>query len=138
MHSVDEQLGKIDIFSGLTKAELKKIRRLMTPISIKAGKEFIVEGTSGREAFIILEGRATVRRGGRVVASVGPGDILGEMTVLTGAHRTASVTADTQVEAEVLSRREFSSLLDSQPKLAKKLLLGVVNRLHQLEPSLIG
>ncbi len=138
MHSVDEQLGKIDIFSNLSKAELSKIRRLMTPISIRAGKEFIVEGTSGREAFIILEGRATVRRGGRVIASVGPGDILGEMTVLSGAHRTASVTADTQVEAEVLSRREFSSLLDSQPKLAKKLLVGVLRRLHQLEPSIIG
>jgi CRP-like cAMP-binding protein len=138
MHTVDEQLAKMDLFRGLTKADLKKVRRLMTPMTIKAVREFITEGAPGREAFIILEGRGTVRRGGRVRASVGPGDFLGEMSVLTGAHRTASVTADTDIEAEVLSRREFSSLIDSQPKLAKKLLIGVINRLHELEPTVIG
>ncbi|NNF55562.1 MAG: cyclic nucleotide-binding domain-containing protein [Acidimicrobiales bacterium] len=138
MKTVDEQLASLDMFAGLSKSDMKFIRRLMTPIEIPAGKEFIRQGEAGREAFIILEGQATVRRGGRVVTTVGPGDVLGELSVLSGAHRTASVTADTVVQAEVLSRREFSSLLDSQPKLAKKLLISVIQRLHALEPSIIG
>ncbi len=137
MKTVDEQLATLDIFSELSKAELKKVRRLMTAIEIPPGKEFIVQGQAGKEAFIILEGRATVRRSGRVITTVGPGDFLGEMSVLSGAHRTASVVADTAVQAEVLSRREFSALLDSQPKLAKKLLISVTQRLHTLEPSII-
>ena len=138
MKTVDEQLAGLDMFAGLSKADLKFVRRLMTAIEIPAGKEFITQGEAGKEAFIILEGQATVRRGGRVITTVGPGDFLGELSVLSGAHRTASVTADTVVQAEVLRRREFLSLLDSQPKLAKKLLISVIQRLHALEPSIIG
>ncbi|NNE95822.1 MAG: cyclic nucleotide-binding domain-containing protein [Acidimicrobiales bacterium] len=138
MTSVDDQLAQMDFFRGLSKADLKKVRRLMTPTTIEAGKQFITEGTPGRQAFLILSGRATVRRGARVLSTVGPGDFLGEMSVLTGDHRTASVTADTDLDVEVLNRREFASLLEEQPKLAIKLLLSVVIRLRELEPGLIG
>jgi CRP-like cAMP-binding protein len=110
----------------------------MTPTTIKAGKEFITEGTPGRQAFLVLSGRATVRRGSKILTIVGPGDFLGEMSVLTGDHRTATVTADTDLEVEVLNRREFASLLEEQPKLAIKLLMAVINRLRQLEPGLVG
>ncbi len=138
MTSVDDQLARMDFFRGLSKADLKKVRRLMTPTTIEAGNQFITEGAPGRQAFLILSGRATVRRGSRVLSTVGPGDFLGEMSVLTGDHRTASVTADTDLDVEVLNRREFASLLEEQPKLAIKLLLSVVNRLRELEPGLIG
>ncbi len=138
MPSVDDQLSQMELFRGLTKADLKKVRQLMTPTTIKAGKQFITEGDPGRQAFLVLSGRATVRRGSKILTTVGPGDFLGEMSVLTGDHRTASVTAETELEVEVLNRREFSSLLDDQPKIAKKLLMGVINRLRELEPGLVG
>ncbi len=138
MNTVDEQLENMEIFRGLSKAEIRKVRRLMTPVTIKAGKQFITEGDPGREAFLVLEGRATVRKGAKILATVGPGDFLGEMSVLTGDRRTASVTADTELEVEVLSKREFSSLLDERPRLARKLLLGVISRLRELEPGIVG
>lgn len=128
----------MDFFRGLSRADIKKVRRLMTPTTIMAGKEFITEGTPGRQAFLVLSGRATVRRGSKILTVVGPGDFLGEMSVLTGDHRTATVTADTDLEVEVLNRREFASLLEEQPKLAIKLLMAVINRLRQLEPGLVG
>ncbi len=132
-----EILANTRIFSGLSKAELKKIDGLMTGLTIKAGKEFISEGTPGRQAFVIIEGTATVRRGASVVATVGPGDILGEMSVIAGLPTVASVRADTDLEVEVLTSRELSSLLDEVPRISKKIMVGVLTRLHELEPGLI-
>ena len=84
MGKTADALGQIDLFADLTKKERVEIERIMTPIYIKAGREFIKEGTVGREAFIILEGDATVWRHGRLVTHVGPGAFLGEMAVLAG------------------------------------------------------
>lgn len=138
MTNAREALAKIDLFSELSKAELRTIEKLMTPVDIKAGKQFITEGTPGREAFIILEGTATVRRGNRLVATVGPGEVLGEMAAVANLHRTATVTAQTDMIAEVLDRREFSSLLDQNARISKKIMIAVIKRLHGLEPGLLN
>ncbi len=138
MPSTRETLAAIDLFSELSKSELREIEKLMTPIDIRAGREFITEGSVGREAFIILEGTATVRHRGRLVATVGPGEVLGEVAVLAGLPRSATVTAETDMVAEVLDRREFSALLDSNPKLSKKILIAAIKRLHDLEPGLLS
>lgn len=136
--SITESLAAIDLFSGLTKAELKRVQGLMTPVSIKAGREFISQGTSGREAFILLSGEASVRRNGRLVATVGGGEVLGEIALLGGLPRSASVTAETAIEAEVLTRREFIALLDESPVISRKITLAVIERLQQLEPGLLN
>lgn len=135
--TIDEQLGSIELFTELTAKELKAVSRLMTNVTIKAGRDLIKEGDAGREFLIILDGEATVRRSGRIVARVGAGDFLGELAIIAGVPRTATVTADTEMEISVLNRREFSSLLDEQPKLARKVLVGAVKRLHSLEPSMV-
>lgn len=129
-------LSSLAIFDSLSKAELRKVAALSTPSTIGAGETFLTEGSPGREAFIITAGRGTVRRGNRLVAGVGPGDIVGEMALFAGINRTASVTADTDVEVEVLSRTEFMSLLDQVPTIAKKLMTSAFKRIHELEPSL--
>lgn len=131
----EDRLANIELFAQLTKKERQAIGRLMTQDDIKAGKNLMVENTSGRECFIILEGEATVRRAGRVLARVGPGDFLGELAVIAGVPRTATVTADTDMVVEVLNRREFSSLLDQEPGVARKVLVGAVKRLHKVEPG---
>ncbi len=86
---------------------------------------------------IIVEGTASVRRDGRVIATLGAGDFFGELAVIAGVPRTATVTADTDMTVQALNRREFSSLLDGSPKLAKKILVGAVKRLHQLEEGIV-
>lgn len=136
--SLDETLPNIELFSELSKKELRNIASLMTPIRVKAGRKLTKEGEPGREFMIIVEGNATVDRGGKVLARLGPGDFFGELAVVAGVPRTATVTADTDMVIEMLNRREFSSLLDESPRIAKKVLVGAVRRLHELEESLAG
>lgn len=135
--TIDKQLETIELFAELSKKERKAVSRLMTTASVKKGRDLMVEGTAAREFLIIMEGDATVRRGGRVVARLGAGDFLGELAVIAGVPRTATVTADTDMSVSVLNRREFSTLLDEQPKLARKVLVGAVKRLHDLDPSMV-
>lgn len=127
---IDQTLAGIPIFSECTRKELKAISRLVTPVSISEGKVLVREGEPGREFMIIVEGTATVRRNGRKVASLGPGDFFGELAVLAGVPRTATVTADTKMVVEAMNRQEFSSLLDESPAMAKKILMGAVKRLY--------
>jgi CRP-like cAMP-binding protein len=131
-------LASIDLFAGLSKKDLAAIDRLMTPVDIKAGKEFIKEGTSGREAFIVVEGTASVWRNGKLITTVGKGAIMGDMALLAGVHRSATVRAETDMTLEVLNRKEFDQLLDQSPGLARKLLVSTIKRVHELEPSLLG
>jgi CRP/FNR family cyclic AMP-dependent transcriptional regulator len=128
-----EALQSLPIFSGLSKGDLKKVERLMVSITVKPGKELIRQGNAGKEAFFIVSGTATVRRGSRVLAQIGAGDVVGEMSVLSGQPSVASVTADTEMTVEVLNRREFSSLLDEVPSLMKKILVGAMERLHAID-----
>ena len=132
-----ERLAAIELFSQLSAKELRKIASFMTLIKIKAGRDLTVQGTPGREFMIIVEGEASVRRNGRLIASLGPGDFFGELAVVAGLPRTATVTAESEMLVETLNRREFSSLLDASPRLTKKILVGAVKRLHDLEEGVV-
>ena len=135
--SLDKALPNIELFSELSKKELKSIASLMTPVRVKAGRVLTEEGQPGREFMIIIEGTATVKRSGKVLARLGPGDFFGELAVIAGVPRTATVTADSDMLIETLNRREFSSLLDESPRIAKKVLVGAVRRLHEIEVGLV-
>ena len=132
-----ERLAAIELFSQLSAKELRKIASFMTLIKIKAGRDLTVQGTPGREFMIIVEGEASVRRNGRLIASLGPGDFFGELAVVAGLPRTATVTAESEMLVETLNRRELSSLLDASPRLTKKILVGAVKRLHDLEEGVV-
>jgi len=135
--SLADTLPTIELFSELSKKELKNIAALMTPIQVKMGRVLTKEGDPGREFMIIIEGTATVKRKGRVLARLGPGDFFGELAIVAGVPRTATVIADTDMVIETLNRREFTSLLDESPRIAKKILVGAVRRLHEIEESII-
>ncbi len=134
-HETDERLRRIPMFSELSKRELRAVSRLMTEVDIPEGRTLMREGTVGREFMIIREGTAVVRRKGRKIAELGPGDFMGELAVLSGAPRTADVVATSPMTVETLNRREFMSLLDQSSKIATKVLIGAVKRLHELEAS---
>ena len=128
---IDATLAAIPIFSECSRKELKAISKLVTPVEIPAGKVLVKEGDPGREFMIIVSGTATVRRNGRKVDTLGPGDFFGELAVLVGVPRTATVTADTDMTVEAMNRQEFSSLLDESPAMAKKILTAAVKRLYE-------
>lgn len=133
MTSTEERLGEIPIFADLSKRERRRITSLMTLVDVPAGRIIITQGDVGREFMIIVEGEAEVRRDGTTIATLGAGDFLGELAVLSGAPRTADVVATTDMVLETLNRREFMSLLDESASITKKILVGAVRRLHDLE-----
>ncbi|MCB0996707.1 MAG: cyclic nucleotide-binding domain-containing protein [Acidimicrobiales bacterium] len=134
-HDAVERLQSIPMFAELSSRELKRVSKLMTQIEVREGRDLTTEGEVGREFMIIVEGSAVVRRKGRKIAELGPGDFFGELAVLSGEPRNATVTAATPMTLEALNRREFMSLLDEEPKIAKKVLLGAVKRLQEVESS---
>ena len=131
--SIDSQLGAVPLFRGLAKKQLRRISSLMTRVDRPAGQVLTSEGQSGHEFFIVLEGEVEVRQGDRVIATRGPGDYLGEIALLDDRPRTATVVATTPVSVEVLSRREFMSLLAEAPELSEQIMATVAQRLADLE-----
>ena len=66
------------------------------------------------------------------MATLGAGDFLGEMSLIAGTPRSATVTAEADMVVEILNRREFSSLLDQSPTVARKVMVGAVKRLQEV------
>jgi CRP/FNR family transcriptional regulator, cyclic AMP receptor protein len=130
---IDEQLAAVPLFEGLSKKQLRRISSLMTRLDRPAGKVLTREGEQGSEFFIVLEGEVEVRQGDRVVATRGPGEYVGEIALLDRRPRTATVVATTPVSVEVLSRREFRSLLVQAPELSEQILATMAQRLADLE-----
>jgi CRP-like cAMP-binding protein len=130
---IDEQLAAVPLFEGLSKKQLRRISSLMTRLDRPAGKVLTREGEQGSEFFIVLEGEVEVRQGDRVVATRRAGEYVGEIALLDRRPRTATVVATTPVSVEVLSRREFRSLLVQAPELSEQILATMAQRLVDLD-----
>jgi CRP-like cAMP-binding protein len=102
-------------------------------VSFKSGKMLIEQGQPGREAFIILKGKATVRRNGKKLASVGAGAMVGELALLDHGPRTASVVCDTDCDVLVISQRHFHGVLTDVPVLSHKLLSTLATQVRDLD-----
>jgi voltage-gated potassium channel len=102
----------------------------MTPLEFPAGRVLTHFNEVGREFFVITSGSASVTRGDEVLAHVGRGSFFGEMALLDGGRRTATVAADTTMEAFVLSEHEFTALLRQSPTVAHNLLRAMSQRLR--------
>lgn len=125
-------LGSIPLFSELTAKELGQIRSLMTSVTVGVGTTLTREGQTGHDMFIIVSGNATVSRGGQLLATVGPGDFQGEISLLDGGPRTATVTATTEMELLVATSQEFNAMLDKSPALARRMLPALARRIRAL------
>ncbi len=97
--------------------ELRVIDRTSTTIELEEGQILTTEGAVGREVLLLLEGTAAVSRAGQSLATVGPGDVIGEIAVLKDQPRNAAVMATTSVKVAVFSRSEFMTLLNVCPRL---------------------
>jgi CRP/FNR family transcriptional regulator, cyclic AMP receptor protein len=124
-----KHLASIPLFSECDKKELQEIGKLATEIEIPAGREFITEGNFAQEMLVIVEGTATVTRGGQKLATLGPGDVVGELALLQHRPRNATVTSDTKLVILVVDSGAMDALLDDIPGLAKRLLKVVAARL---------
>ncbi|QGG95884.1 cyclic nucleotide-binding domain-containing protein [Actinomarinicola tropica] len=133
-----EELAGVALFAGATKRELAEIDKLTTEVTLAPGTVLVDQGEIGREAFVILEGEAEVQVDDTVVATVGPGACVGEIALLDGGPRSASVVALTEVTALVLDPREFRSLLLNVPAIAVKVAAALAAKVRELDTKLYG
>lgn len=133
-----DHLSNVPMFVGCSKKELAAIAKASDQLSLAGGSTLTRQDESAREAFVILSGKATVKRNGRKVAELGPGDAVGELGLLDRGPRTATVTVDEPSEVLVIGPREFSALLTNVPTLSKKLLVTLAAKVRELDSKSFG
>jgi CRP/FNR family transcriptional regulator, cyclic AMP receptor protein len=126
-------LAQVPLFEGLSRRHLKQIAERADEISFREKETIVQAGQQGGTFFIIVEGEVRVVRGDRTIARAGPGEFFGEISLLDGGPRTASVIADTPVVAIRLFKASFDRVVREEPRVAGKILAVVARRLREAE-----
>ena len=124
-------LRELDLFSEASRSELNVIGRQLTRLNVPAGTVLAREGAFGHEFMVLVEGEAEVNQGGRTIARIGRGDLVGEMALLHEpgrGRRNATVTAVTDVVLYAGSPSEFRRILDAAPSVAEKVRRSAASR----------
>jgi CRP/FNR family transcriptional regulator, cyclic AMP receptor protein len=119
----------VPLFASASKQELAEIAGIADEIDLPEGKVLIKEGDTGREFFVLIEGTAEVARGGRKVASIGPGDFFGEIALIAKTPRNATITTTSPIRTLVITDRAFRQLLDHAPQIQIGVLTALAERL---------
>jgi CRP/FNR family transcriptional regulator, cyclic AMP receptor protein len=125
------QLSKVPLFANCSKRELARLLSLGRTETVDAGHTLFVEGAPSSNLYVVLTGSAVVKKNGRRIARVGPGDVVGEISVILGGPRTATVQAETPIEWLVLDQASLRAAIDEVPGLGWHLLQSVAARLDQ-------
>ncbi len=129
-------LASLPLFRACTPKELKHIEPLVDEANVEAGAQLTAQGDVGTQAFVVVSGEAEVRVDDKVVARIGTGEMIGEMSLLDRtSRRSATVVATTPMELLVLDPRSFSTLLDSHPSVTRQIAIGLAERLRTYEAS---
>ena len=124
-----EALRRVPLFGACSRREFVLLARHADEVDYKPGRDLVKEGSAGREFFLIVEGSADVRRKGRKIDTLGRGDFLGEIALLTDRPRNATVTTSSPVQALVLTKQRFRQLLAENPLISFKVMQTVAERL---------
>jgi CRP-like cAMP-binding protein len=126
-------LAGVPLFSRLDARALAHVETLVDTVEVAAGTVLMTEGRIGQEFFVVLEGTIVVTRNGSPLATLGPGDYLGEIALLDDGPRTATATAETPARLLVLAHREFHSLIDEYPDVRGAVLQSLGERVRNLD-----
>ena len=116
-----EQLASVDIFEGLDDEALETIAGRAIAIGAHPGIKLVHQGDSGFDFFMILSGTADVRSGDETIATLGPGDVFGEMALLGGRKRSADVVATSVMYLVTMMVWDFRATLDEYPEVGHRL-----------------
>jgi CRP-like cAMP-binding protein len=131
-------LQKVDIFADCTKKQLKAVAAISRVIEAPAGTVLTRAGEPGEEFFFILDGAATVEVTRRKRVRLMPGEFFGEMSLLDGGPRSATVKAETDLRVLVINRAHFWELIRAVPELTQQMLVGLSRRLRAVETTMNG
>jgi CRP/FNR family cyclic AMP-dependent transcriptional regulator len=127
------RLSEVQLFSACNRSELAQIAALTVEVEIPAGKVLMRQGEPGHECFVIEAGTAKATIRGHKSSRLGPGECFGEMALIHKAPRSATVTAETDMSVLVLTSREFSTLIEDVPSVARKVLAAMAERVRDAE-----
>ncbi len=132
--TIRASLGRVDFLAGLTPAELDRLAESVEERVYLAGEAVVREGETSEEFFYILRGGAsvTVIGGAQPVATLGPGKYFGEMSLLTGQPRSATVTASQELHVVVVRPDIMRTLLHNNPALAEGIGAAITQRRRNL------
>src|SRR5581483_1029029 len=132
-------LSRVPLLSGLSKRELSELARVAEDLEFPAGRVLAREGTMSREFLAIVEGEVELTKKGRRVKTIGPGDFIGEFSLVVGKPREVTATSKTPLRAFVLTERDFKQLLRSSPGVELKVMRSLVEWIRTLvkDPTLL-
>jgi len=128
-------LKSVSLFSGMGRKELEQVAQLLDEVDVPAGKVLMTQGETGREMFVIASGKVSVERNGKKIAERGPGDSLGEISLLAEGPRTATVTTLEPSTLLYAGHREFHSLMDAHPSVRLCILDGLASKIRALDEA---
>ena len=131
-----ELLSQVRLFRRCSAADLDGIAAAATERRVVPGEVLCQAGDAGQELFVVVEGTARVTMSAREIATLGPGSFFGEMALVDGGPRIATVTALTSMELLVLPRREFRRLLGARPSLVTEVITVVGERMRSIQRRL--
>jgi CRP/FNR family cyclic AMP-dependent transcriptional regulator len=127
-----DAIKKIPLFKGADDSQLQAIAGLADEVQVQPGMALATQGGKGDDLMIILDGSAEVTRDGKHLANLGAGDFFGEISLLDGGPRTATVTASSPMRTLVIRHDDFKSIQQNAPGLSELLVAEVASRLRDL------
>jgi CRP-like cAMP-binding protein len=128
-----ERLAAVRLFEGFNKTDLRHLLDVAKVVHHDAGHTIITEGDTGAGLQLIIGGEARVVRGGRTAARLGPGDFFGEMALIDGKPRTATVIADSAMTTLGISGWDFRAVVRNRPTMAWALLEHLTGRIREMQ-----
>lgn len=126
-------IADVDLFRGLSRSQVKKLVVMAREVPHPAGSDVAREGGGALAFHLILEGAATVTKDGRELRTLGPGDYFGEISMIDGQPRSATVTAIEPLKVLAIPHQDFEKVLDEDPDFARQLLRTLCARLREAE-----
>lgn len=130
---VVEHLRGVSLFSRCSRRDLATVAKLAEILEFESGTTIVTQGRTGDAFYVVLDGRATVRRNGRRVGELGPGDYFGELALLDPAPRNADVAAIGAITVARLRVGPFRSVLRTVPAINERLLAGLARRVRDAD-----
>jgi CRP-like cAMP-binding protein len=125
-----EMLKRVPLFADLDTKELEQIAATMRERRFAAGDTVTQEGAGGAGFFVVESGQADVTVDGAARGTIGPGDYFGEIALLTGSERTATITATTDMLCYGMTPWDFKPLVETNSAIAWKLLTAMAEKLR--------
>jgi CRP-like cAMP-binding protein len=132
-HEYDAELAAVPVFAGLSRRQRGKLLDLSRVVTHDDGHELATEGEGSLALHVVLDGRAMVSIRGAQVRELGPGDSFGEISLIDGKPRSATVTAQGALTTLAVPHHAFNELLDDDPAAARVVLVQLCARLREAE-----